>query len=35
IYLPAATLAAPEAGAKRGKPVPGSFVVLVLAPVRS
>lgn len=32
IYLPAATLAAPEPGAKRGKPVAGSFVVLVLAP---
>lgn len=35
IYLPTATLAAPEPGAKRGKPLPGSFVVLVLAPVRS
>jgi len=32
IYLPAATLAAPEAGAKRGKPVAGSFVILVVAP---
>ena len=32
IYLPTATLAAPEPGAKRGKPVPGSFVVLVVAP---
>ena len=35
IYLPTATLAAPEPGAKRGKPVPGSFVVLVLAPANS
>jgi len=32
IYLPTATLAAPEPGAKRGKPVPGSFVVLVVSP---
>lgn len=32
IYLPTASLAAPEPGAKRGKPVPGSFVVLVVAP---
>jgi hypothetical protein len=32
IYLPTATLAAPEPGAKRGKPVPGSFVILVVAP---
>ena len=32
IYLPAATLAAPEPGAKRGKPVPGSFVVVVVSP---
>ncbi|MBV1691592.1 YncE family protein [Novosphingobium sp. G106] len=32
IYLPTATLAPPEPGAKRGKPVPGSFVVLVVAP---
>lgn len=32
VYLPAATLAAPEAGAKRGKPVPGSFVILVVSP---
>ena len=32
LYLPTATLAKPEAGAKRGKPLPGSFVVLVLAP---
>jgi len=32
IYLPAATLAAPEPGAKRGKPVPGSFVILVVSP---
>lgn len=32
IYLPTATLAKPEPGAKRGKPLPGSFVVLVLAP---
>ncbi len=32
IYLPAATLAAPEPGAKRGKPVPGSFIILVVSP---
>jgi hypothetical protein len=32
IYLPTATLAAPEAGAKRGKPVAGSFVILVVSP---
>ena len=32
IYLPTATLAAPAPGAKRGKPVPGSFVILVVAP---
>ena len=32
IYLPAATLAAPEPGAKHAKPEPGSFVVLVVAP---
>jgi len=32
IYLPAATLGPVEAGAKRGKPVPGSFTILVLAP---
>jgi DNA-binding beta-propeller fold protein YncE len=30
IYLPTATIAAPEPGAKRGKPVPGSFVILVV-----
>ena len=30
IYLPTATLGAPEPGAKRGKPVPGSFVILVV-----
>jgi len=35
IYLPAAALAAPEPGAKRGKPVPGSFAVLVIAPGQS
>lgn len=34
IYLPTATLAPPEPGAKRGKPVPGSFAILVLAPSR-
>lgn len=33
IYLPAATLAPKAAGAKRGQPVPGSYTVLVLAPV--
>jgi DNA-binding beta-propeller fold protein YncE len=32
IYLPTATIAAPEPGAKRGKPVPGSFVILVVSP---
>lgn len=32
LYLPAATLAKPEPGAKRGKPVPGSFVILVVSP---
>lgn len=32
IYLPAATLLPPEPGAKRGKPAPGSFAILVLAP---
>lgn len=32
IYLPTATLAAPAPGAKRGQPVPGSFVILVVAP---
>lgn len=32
IYLPTATLAAPELGAKRGKPIPGTFVILVVAP---
>ncbi|MEN9717570.1 MAG: hypothetical protein RIQ99_448 [Pseudomonadota bacterium] len=32
IYLPTATLLPPEPGAKRGKPAPGSFVVLVIAP---
>jgi len=31
IYLPTATLAAPDPGAKRGKPVPGSFTILVVA----
>lgn len=35
IYLPTATLAKPQPGEKRGKPVPGSFVVLVLAPPHS
>lgn len=34
IYLPAATLAPAEPGAKRGKPLPGSFTVLILAPVQ-
>ena len=32
LYLPTATLSPPAPGAKRGKPVPGSFVVLVVAP---
>lgn len=32
IYLPTAKLDDPKPGAKRGTPVPGSFVVLVLAP---
>lgn len=32
IYLPVATFAAPEPGAKRGKQTPGSFMVLVVAP---
>lgn len=32
IYLPAATMAAPEPGAKRGKAVAGSFVILVVSP---
>jgi DNA-binding beta-propeller fold protein YncE len=32
IYLPTATLAPPEPGAKRGKPLPGTFVILVIAP---
>jgi DNA-binding beta-propeller fold protein YncE len=34
IYLPTATLLPPEPGAKRGKPVPGTFTILVLAPSR-
>ncbi|WP_206244019.1 YncE family protein [Novosphingobium terrae] len=32
IYLPTATLAAPEPGAKRGKPLPGTFTILIVAP---
>lgn len=32
IYLPTATLAAPEPGAKRGKPLPGTFNVLIVSP---
>ena len=32
IYLPTATLAAPEPGAKRGKPMPGTFNVLIVSP---
>jgi len=32
IYLPTATLGEPAPGAKRGKPIAGTFVVLVLAP---
>ncbi|HZV10818.1 MAG TPA: YncE family protein, partial [Novosphingobium sp.] len=34
IYLPTATLGQPAPGAKRGKPGPGTFVVLVVAPQR-
>lgn len=32
IYLPTATLAPPAPGAKRGKPIAGTFTILVLAP---
>jgi DNA-binding beta-propeller fold protein YncE len=32
IYLPTATLAPAQPGQKRGKPVPGSFVILVVSP---
>jgi hypothetical protein len=32
LYLPTATLAAPEPGAKRGKPLAGTFIILVVAP---
>ncbi len=32
IYLPSAKLSPPEPGAKRGKPIPGSFAILVVAP---
>jgi len=32
LYLPTATLAKPEPGAKRGKPLPGSFTILIVAP---
>jgi DNA-binding beta-propeller fold protein YncE len=32
IYLPSAQLLPPEPGAKRGKPIPGTFEVLVLSP---
>jgi len=32
IYLPTATLGEPAPGAKRGKPLPGSFVVLIVSP---
>jgi DNA-binding beta-propeller fold protein YncE len=32
IYLPSARLLPPEAGAKRGKPEPGSFAIIVVAP---
>ncbi|WP_068081205.1 YncE family protein [Novosphingobium rosa] len=32
IYLPTATLATPEPGAKRGKPLPGTFTILIVAP---
>lgn len=32
IYLPTATLMPPEPGAKHGKPAPGTFNILVLAP---
>jgi len=32
IYLPTATITAPEPGMKRGKPVPGTFAILVVSP---
>ncbi|MDE1918523.1 MAG: PQQ-binding-like beta-propeller repeat protein [Sphingomonadales bacterium] len=32
IYLPAATLTKPEPSAERGKPLPGTFTILVVAP---
>lgn len=32
IYLPTATLGTPAPGAKRGAPIPGTFVVLIVAP---
>ena len=32
IYLPTATLGTPEPGAKRGKPLPGTFTILIVAP---
>lgn len=35
IYLPAATLAPAAPGARRGQPIPGSFTVLVLAPMQA
>jgi hypothetical protein len=34
IYLPSVTRAPPEPGAKHGKPVPGSFAVLVISPAQ-
>ena len=32
IYLPSARMLPPEPGAKRGKPMPGSFAILVVSP---
>jgi hypothetical protein len=35
IYLPSARLMPPEPGAKRGKPIPGSFAILVVSPTNA
>jgi hypothetical protein len=35
IYLPSATFAPAEPGARHGKPIPGSFAILVLAPTET